>query len=141
MAVQRTFVMIKPDGVRRGLIGEIIARFERKGLKIKALKMKRLTREEAERLYDIHKGKPFFEELIQFVTSAPVVGMVLEGDEAVSVVRLMIGPTDGRKAPPGTIRGDYALSIGENVIHASDSPERAEYEIRVFFREDEIIDW
>ncbi len=141
MAVQRTFVMIKPDGVRRGLIGEIIARFERKGLKIKALKMKKLTREEAERLYDVHKGKPFFEELIEFVTSAPVVGMVLEGDEAVSVVRLMVGATDGRKAQPGTIRGDYALSIGENVIHASDSPERAEYEIKVFFRDDEIIDW
>ncbi|AEM38796.1 Nucleoside-diphosphate kinase [Pyrolobus fumarii 1A] len=141
MAVQRTFVMIKPDGVKRGLIGEIIARFERKGLKIKALKMKKLTREEAEKLYDIHKGKPFFEELINFVTSAPVVGMVLEGDEAVSVVRLMIGPTDGRKAPPGTIRGDFALSIGENVIHASDSPERAEYEIKVFFKDDEIIDW
>ncbi len=141
MAVQRTFVMIKPDGVRRGLIGEIIARFERKGLKIKALKMKRLSREEAERLYDVHKGKPFFEELIEFVTSAPVVGMVLEGDEAVSVVRLMVGATDGRKAQPGTIRGDYALSIGENVIHASDSPERAEYEIKVFFRDEEIIDW
>ncbi len=141
MAVQRTFVMIKPDGVRRGLIGEIIARFERKGLKIKALKMKRLTREEAEKLYDVHKGKPFFEELISFITSAPVVGMVLEGDEAVEVVRLMIGPTDGRRAPPGTIRGDYALSIGENVIHASDSPERAEYEISVFFSKEEIIDW
>ena len=141
MAVQRTFVRIKPDGVRRGLIGEIIARFERKGFKIKALKMKKLTREEAERLYDVHKGKPFFEELIQFVTSAPVVGMVLEGDEAVSVVRLMVGATDGRKAQPGTIRGDFALSIAENVIHASDSPERAEYEIKVFFSEDEIIDW
>ncbi len=139
--MQRTFVMIKPDGVRRGLIGEIIARFERKGLKIKALKMKKLTREEAERLYDVHKGKPFFEELIEFVTSAPVVGMIVEGDEAVEVVRLMIGPTDGRKAPPGTIRGDYALSIGENVIHASDSPERAEYEISVFFSKEEIIDW
>jgi nucleoside-diphosphate kinase len=110
-------------------------------LKIKALKMKKLTREEAERLYDVHKGKPFFEELIQFVTSAPVVGMVLEGDEAVSVVRLMVGATDGRKAQPGTIRGDFALSIAENVIHASDSPERAEYEIKVFFRDDEIIDW
>ena len=121
MAVERTFVMIKPDAVKRGLVGEIIARFERKGLKIKALKMKWLTREEAEKLYEVHRGKPFFEELVEFITSGPVVAMILEGDSAVEVVRLMIGPTDGRKAPPGTIRGDFALDIGVNVIHASDS--------------------
>ena len=139
MAVERTFVMIKPDAVKRGLVGEIIARFERKGLKIKALKMKWLTREEAEKLYEVHRGKPFFEELVEFITSGPVVAMILEGDSAVEVVRLMIGPTDGRKAPPGTIRGDFALDIGANVIHASDSRESFEHEYKVFFSDNEIV--
>ncbi len=134
-------VLIKPDGVRRRLIGEIISRFEKKGLKIKALKMLWLTREKAEEFYSVHKGKPFFESLIEFMTSGPIIAMVLEGDKAISVVRLMIGPTDGREAPPGTIRGDYALSKSENVVHASDSPESAEREIRVIFSEEEIIDW
>ncbi len=134
-------VLIKPDGVRRRLIGEIISRFEKKGLKIKALKMLWLTREKAEEFYSVHKGKPFFESLIEFMTSGPIIAMVLEGDKAISAVRLMIGPTDGREAPPGTIRGDYALSKSENVVHASDSPESAEREIRVIFSEEEIIDW
>ncbi|NPA97803.1 MAG: nucleoside-diphosphate kinase, partial [Crenarchaeota archaeon] len=89
----------------------------------------------------VHKGKPFFESLIKFMTSGPIIAMVLEGDKAISVVRLMIGPTDGREAPPGTIRGDYALSKQENVVHASDSPESAEREIRVIFNDEEIIDW
>ncbi len=139
--MERTLVLIKPDGVRRGLIGEIISRFEKKGLKIKALKMLWLTREKAEEFYSVHKGKPFFESLIKFMTSGPIIAMVLEGDKAISVVRLMIGPTDGREAPPGTIRGDYALSKQENVVHASDSPESAEREIRVIFSDEEIIDW
>ena len=139
MPVERTFVMIKPDGVKRGLVGEIIARFERKGLKIKAFKMKWLTREEAEKLYEVHRGMPFFEELVNFITSGPVEAMILEGDSAIEVVRLMIGPTDGRKAPPGTIRGDYALDIGANVIHASDSKESYEREYKVFFSDDEIV--
>ena len=139
--MERTLVLIKPDGVRRGLIGEIISRFEKKGLKIKALKMLWLTREKAEEFYSVHKGKPFFESLIRFMTSGPIIAMVLEGDKAISVVRLMIGPTDGREAPPGTIRGDYALSKQENVVHASDSPESAEREIRVIFSDEEIIDW
>ncbi len=134
-------VLIKPDGVHRRLIGEIISRFEKKGLKIKALKMLWLTRRKAEEFYSVHKGKPFFESLIEFMTSGPIIAMVLEGDKAISVVRLMIGPTDGREAPPGTIRGDYALSKSENVVHASDSPESAEREIRVIFSEEEIIDW
>jgi len=131
--------MIKPDAVKRGLVGEIIARFERKGFKIKALKMKWLTKEEAEKLYEVHKGKPFFQELVDFITSGPVVAMILEGPSAIDVVRLMIGATDGRKAAPGTIRGDYALDIGANVIHASDSKEAYEREHRVFFTEDEIV--
>ncbi len=139
MAVERTLVLVKPDGVRRGLVGEIISRFERKGFKIKALKMLWMTREQAEEFYKVHKGKPFFEELVEFITSGPIVAMVLEGDSAISVVRLMIGATDGRKAAPGTIRGDFALSIGENVVHASDLPESFEHEFRVVFREDEVV--
>lgn len=139
MVVERTFVMIKPDGVKRGLIGEIISRFERKGLRIKALKMKWLTREEAEKLYEVHKNKPFFEDLVNFVTSGPVVAMIIEGESAIEVVRLMIGPTDGRKATPGTIRGDFALDIGANVIHASDSKESYEREYKVFFTDNEIV--
>lgn len=141
MGVERTLVFIKPDGVARRLVGEIIARFERKGLKIKALKMMWMSRELAEEFYSMHRGKPFFESLIKFVTSGPIVAMVLEGDSAVSVVRRMIGPTDGREAPPGTIRGDYALSKQENIIHASDSRENAEREISLLFKPEEIYDW
>jgi len=139
MVVQRTFVMIKPDGVRRGLVGEIIRRFESKGLKIVALKMIKLSREKAEELYAVHKGKHFFKDLIEFVTSGPVVAMVLEGDEAVSVVRTMIGPTDGRKAPPGTIRGDFALSVQENIIHAADSVETAIREMKIIFKDEDFV--
>jgi nucleoside-diphosphate kinase len=138
MAVEKTFVMIKPDAVRRGLIGEIVSRFERKGLKIKALKMVKLSRERAEQLYSVHRDKPFFNDLVEFVTSGPVVAMVLEGDSAISVVRLLIGSTDARKAAPGTIRGDFALDIQENVVHASDSHESFEREYRVFFSPEEI---
>jgi nucleoside-diphosphate kinase len=133
-------VIIKPDGVRRGLVGEILSRFERKGFKIRALKMIRLSREQAEKLYDIHFGKSFFNDLVNYMTSGPVVAVILEGDNAVNAVRLMIGPTDGSKAPPGTIRGDYSLSIRENVIHASDSIERVEHEVNVIFKPEEIYD-
>jgi nucleoside-diphosphate kinase len=138
MPVERTLVMVKPDGVRRGLIGEIIARFERKGFRIAGLKMLKMSRELAEKFYSVHKGKPFFNTLIDFITSGPVVAMVIEGDSAVSVARLMIGSTDGREALPGTIRGDYALSKTENVVHASDSVESANYEIGLLFSEQEI---
>ncbi len=133
MGVERTFVMVKPDGVSRGLVGDIISRFERKGLRLVALKMLRMSRSQAEELYSVHRGKPFYNDLVEFVTSGPVVVMVLEGESAIDVVRIMIGPTDGRKAPPGTIRGDYALSIQENIVHASDSPESYEREHRIFF--------
>lgn len=133
MAIQRTFVMIKPDGVRRGLIGEIIGRFEKRGMKIIQMKMDRLDRARAEKLYAEHKGKPFFEELVSYVTSGPVVAMIVESDEAVSVVRRMIGSTDPKEASPGTIRADLALSKSENVIHASDSAEKVQYESSVFF--------
>lgn len=138
MSVERTLIVIKPDAVRRGLVGEILSRFEKKGFKILALKMLRLTREQAEEFYKVHRYKPFFEELVNFVTSGPVVAAILEGESAISVVRLMIGATDARKAEPGTIRGDYGLSILENLIHASDSPEMFIHESRVVFTEEEL---
>mgnify|MGYP001772503757 FL=1 len=139
MVLQRTFVMIKPDGVRRNLVGEIISRFEKRGLKIIGMKMVKIDRSTAEKLYEEHKGKSFFEDLINYITSGPVVCMVIEGEDVVSVVRKMIGNTDPKEAPPGTIRGDYALSKAENVIHASDSEEKAKREISLFFREEELI--
>ena len=139
MAVQRTFVMIKPDGVRRNLVGEIISRFEKRGMRIVGLKMVKMTREMAERLYEEHKGKSFYEELVSYITSGPVVAMVIEADEAVSVARKMIGATDPKEAAPGTIRGDFALSKAENVIHASDSPEKAQREMTIFFSPNELV--
>ncbi|HEY8552274.1 MAG TPA: nucleoside-diphosphate kinase, partial [Thermaerobacter sp.] len=123
--MERTFVMVKPDGVQRGLVGEIIARLERKGLKLVGLKMMRVSEELARRHYAAHEGKPFFPGLIRFITSAPVVAMVWEGREAVAVVRNLLGPTDGAKAAPGTIRGDLANDIGFNLVHGSDSVESA----------------
>ncbi|MCC6013014.1 MAG: nucleoside-diphosphate kinase [Candidatus Verstraetearchaeota archaeon] len=133
--IERTFVMIKPDAVVRGLIGEIISRIEKKGLKIVGMKMIHLSREEAEKLYSIHKDKPFFNDLINFITSAPVVVMAVEGESAVSVMRKMIGPTDSKEAPPGTIRGDFSCSKSMNIIHASDSLESANRELSIFFKE------
>lgn len=141
MADQRTFVMIKPDGVQRGLVGEIIGRLERKGLKLVGLKMLQVGEDLARRHYAVHEGKPFFEGLIRFITSSPVVAMAWEGPDAVDVVRRMLGPTDGRQAPPGTIRGDFGLTIGRNLIHASDGAESAEHEINLFFRPEELISY
>ncbi|MEO3993901.1 MAG: nucleoside-diphosphate kinase [Desulfurococcaceae archaeon TW002] len=131
--LERTIVIVKPDGVKRKLVGEVIKRIENKDLKITRLRMIYPTIECIEQLYDIHKGKPFYEDLVRFMSSGPIVAMVVEGDEAVKVVRNLIGSTDGREALPGTIRGDYALSIRENIVHAADSAERAEYEIRIIF--------
>ncbi len=139
MAVERTLVLVKPDGVERGLIGEVISRFERKGFKIVALRMLKMTREMAEEFYSVHRDKPFFNELVEFITSGPIVAIMLEGDSAIEVVRLMIGATDGRKAAPGTIRGDFALSIQNNIVHASDSPESFEREYKIVFREEDIV--
>lgn len=137
--IERTLVLVKPDGVRRGLIGEVISRFERKGFRIVALKMTRMSREKAMDFYSVHKDKPFFKDLVEFMTSGPIVAMILEGDSAVSVVREIIGTTDGRKASPGTIRGDFALSIQENVVHASDSPESFERESKVIFSDEDYV--
>jgi len=133
--------MVKPDGVQRGLAGEIIARFEKKGFKIVALKMLRISRELAEKHYGEHVGKPFFESLVGFITSGPVVAMVIEGKDAVSAAREMMGATNPLKAAPGTIRGAYGIDIGRNVIHGSDSRESAEREIALFFKEEELLDY
>jgi len=138
MAAERTFVLLKPDAVQRALTGEIVGRFERRGLKVVAMKMLRVTRSLGETYYAEHKGKPFFEPLMSYITSGPVVAMVLEGDGAVGSVRRMMGKTNSAEAEPGTIRGDLALTIGRNVIHGSDSAESATREIALFFRGDEI---
>lgn len=135
---ERTFVLLKPDAVQRGFAGEILSRFERRGLKILGLKLMHVTRSLAETYYAEHKGKPFFEPLISYVTSGPVVAMVLEGDNAVAIVRRMMGKTNAAEAEPGTIRGDFALTIGRNVIHGSDSPDSAKREISLFFKPEEL---
>lgn len=134
----RTFVMVKPDGVRRGLVGTVIERFERKGLGIKALKLMQIDRELAGRHYAEHREKPFYGELIDFITSGPVVAMVLEGRDAVVVARTVMGATDPVKADPGTVRGDFGLEITANIVHGSDSPESAEREIGLYFSPAEL---
>jgi nucleoside-diphosphate kinase len=139
--MQRTLVLVKPDGVQRGLIGTIIARLERRGLKLIALKMMRVPPELAGRHYGEHQGKPFYDGLIGFITSSPVVAMIWEGREAVTVVRSLMGSTDPLKAAPGTIRGDLALDLGMNLIHGSDSPARAETEMALFFNPDELHEY
>ena len=133
--------MVKPDGVQRGLVGEIISRLERKGLRLAALKLVQLPKETAEKHYEAHKDRPFFPGLIRFITSSPVVAMVWEGKDAVTVVRNIMGATDAAKAAPGTIRGDLGLDVGNNLVHGSDSLENAEREIRVFFDPEEIVDY
>jgi nucleoside-diphosphate kinase len=139
--MQRTLVLVKPDGVQRGLIGEIIGRLERRGLKLVGLKMMQISHELAARHYVEHQGKPFYEGLLSFITSGPVVAMIWEGREAVSVVRSLMGSTDPLKAAPGTIRGDLALDLGMNLIHGSDSPARAENEMALFFTSAELHEY
>jgi len=133
--------MIKPDGVARGLVGEVISRIEKKGLKIVAMKMIKMSKEQAEKLYEVHKGKPFYDGLIKYVTSGPVVVMVVKGPQAVKVVRNLIGSTNPIEAAFGTIRGDFGLDIGRNIVHASDSPENSLKERSIFFKEDEYIEY
>ncbi len=137
-ARERTFLMVKPDGVQRGLVGNVINRLEAKGLKPVAIKMMRISPDLAARHYGEHAGKPFYDGLIEFITSAPVVAMIWEGDDAVAIVRTMIGATDPRKAAPGTMRGDLAVFTGKNIVHGSDSLESAEREINLFFTAEEI---
>jgi nucleoside-diphosphate kinase len=139
MASERTLILIKPDAIQRGLIGRLIARFEDKGLSILGLKLIRVTAELSRRHYAEHVNKPFYPLLEQFITSGPVVAMVAAGPEAIGVVRSMMGPTNGRQAPPGTIRGDYGLSRQMNLVHGSDGPEAAQREIEIYFSAAELV--
>ena len=141
MSNQRTFVMIKPDGVQRGLVGEIINRFEKKGIKIVAMKMVSVSKGLAEKHYGIHKGKSFFEPTVKYVTSSPVVAMVLEGENVIDLVRSMMGKTNPQDAAQGTIRGDYGQFIGRNIVHGSDGPDTAEFEINLWFTKEELSDY
>ena len=137
--MQQTLILLKPDCIQRRLVGAIIQRFEQKGLRLAAMKLMHVRRELAVNHYAVHKGKPFYEALVQFVTSGPTLAMVWEGREAVAVIRNLMGPTDGAKAPPGTIRGDFGLSIQNNLIHGSDSPENAAAEIALWFKPEEMV--
>jgi nucleoside-diphosphate kinase len=139
--MESSLILIKPDAVQRGLIGEIITHLEQKGLKMIAMKMIHLNREMAERHYDIHRGKPFFEGLIAFITSSPVIAIVIQGDNVVEIIRHTMGETNPAKSAPGTIRGDFALTMEHNLIHGSDSPENAAKEIELFFSKDELYDY
>jgi len=139
--LERSLVIVKPDGVQRGLVGAIIGRFEARGLRIVALKMISVDKNLAERHYDVHRGKPFFEALVDYIASGPVVTMVVEGPEAIKVVRSMVGATRPHEAAPGTIRGDFALTGLRNLIHASDGPETARAEMSLFFRPDEVLSY
>lgn len=139
--MERTLVLVKPDGMQRGLAGEIISRLERRGLKLVGLKLLRMDRALAERHYEAHIGKSFFEPLVRYITSAPIVAAVFEGTNAVEAVRNSMGKTNPVEAAPGTIRGDLALEIGRNLVHGSDSPESAAREIALFFREEELVAW
>jgi len=141
MAKEQTFVMIKPDGVQRGLIGNIIHRFEQKGIKLIAMKLVSVSKDLAEKHYGVHKGKPFFEPTVKYITSSPVVAMVLEGENAIEIVRKMMGKTNPSEAAPGTIRGDYGQFIGRNIVHGSDGPDTAEFEINLWFSKEELTSY
>ena len=139
--MERTYLMIKPDGVQRGICGEIVSRFEKKGLKLVAMKLMVIPKEVAENHYGEHKERPFFPSLINYITSGPVLAMVWEGESAVSVCRNMMGKTNPKESAPGTIRGDYAMVTGCNIIHGSDSVESAKREISIFFRPEELVSY
>jgi nucleoside-diphosphate kinase len=139
--MEKTLVILKPDAVQRGLIGEIITRLERRGLKIVALKMMQISKELAARHYGVHVGKPFYEGLIAYITSSPVVVMAVEGKRAIEVVRSTMGATNPAQATPGTIRADFSLEVGRNLVHGSDGPEAAAFELGLFFRDDELLSW
>jgi nucleoside-diphosphate kinase len=138
---ERTLAIIKPDAVQRRLIGDIIARFEQKGLRIVAMKMIQIDRSLAERHYAVHKGKPFYEDLLAFITSSPVVVVVLEGSQAIRALRGLMGATNPLDATPGTIRGDFATEITFNLVHGSDAPETAQHEISLFFAREEFVSY
>jgi len=137
--VERTLFMVKPDGVARGLVGEIVSRVERRGLTIRAMRLLRVTSEQAAEHYEEHSEKPFYPGLVEFITSGPVLAMVIEGDAAVATVRGMMGATNPLDSAPGTIRGDYALEIGENIVHGSDSPANGAREVAIYFAEPDLV--
>lgn len=139
--MDKTFLMVKPDGVERQLIGDIVSRFEKKGLQLVGAKLMSIPKEVAETHYGEHKEKPFFGELVDFITSGPVFAMVWQGEQVVDVTRQIIGKTNPKEALPGTIRGDYGLTVGKNIIHGSDSTESAEREINLFFKQEELTSW
>jgi nucleoside-diphosphate kinase len=139
--MEREFIMIKPDGVQRGLIGEVLSRLEELGLKVVALKMLRVSRDKAKKHYEIHKGKAFYEGLLEYIISGPVVAILVEGKNAVKHTRKIVGSTNPVDATPGSIRGDYALEIGRNVVHAADSVENAVKESSLYFEESEIVSY
>ncbi len=139
--MERSLVLVKPDAMTRGLAGMIISRLEKRGLKIVAMKMLRMDRALAERHYAIHRGKAFFEDLIEYITSGPIIAAVFEGERAIEAIRQTMGATDPLKAAPGSIRGDFGLNIQENLVHGSDSPESAEREISLFFSPEELVSW
>jgi len=139
--MEKSLVLIKPDAVQRGLAGEIISRLEKKGLKIVAIRMLRMDRSLAERHYAVHKGKGFFDDLVDFITSGPVIAVIFQSENAVEIVRQMMGATDPAKADAGTIRGDLGVDIGHNLVHGSDSLQNASEEIDLFFSADEILDY
>ena len=139
--MERTLVIIKPDGLKRGLVGEIISRFERRGLKITGLRMTWLSAERAEQLYAPHREKVFYQGLVDFMTSGPIVAMAVEGRSAIRIVRNMIGALKPEEAMPGSVRGDYSMDIRNNTIHGSDSPENAERELAVFFDDNEFLEY
>lgn len=139
--MQTTLILLKPDAIQRGLVGEMTGRFERKGLQLVGAKLLSVSEDLASRHYAEHEGKPFFGDLIQFITSTPVLAMALRGRDAIAVCRKLVGATDGTQADPGTIRGDYGLSKSLNMVHASDSAESAERELKLWFTDGEVIDW
>ena len=139
--MERSLVLVKPDGVQRGLVGEVIARLERRGLRMVAAKFMQVSRELAEEHYAIHKGKPFYDGLIAYITSAPVMAMVWEGPNAVAAIRQTMGATRPWEAAPGTVRHDFALEVGRNITHASDSPENGIAESALWFKKSEMVDW
>ncbi|MFZ2957323.1 MAG: nucleoside-diphosphate kinase [Candidatus Ozemobacteraceae bacterium] len=137
--MERSFIIVKPDAVQRGLVGAIVHRFEQKGLRLVALKMLRITQEQAERQYSCHKGKPFYETLVRFMVSGPSIALVVEGKNSIHLVRKMIGATDPDKSEPGTIRGDFSIDVKHNLVHASDSPESVAHELPIYFSEQELL--
>jgi nucleoside-diphosphate kinase len=138
--MERSLIILKPDAVQRGLIGPILTRLEQRGLRLAGLKMMQISESLARRHYAVHEGKPFFEGLVSYITSGPVIVAVITGNNVVQIVRTMLGATNPAQAAPGTIRGDFALDVGRNLMHASDSPENGEHEVSLFFQPDELLE-